>query len=285
MPTLIQISEHVYWMPPDEPDRPSLCAVVGARRTLMLDAGASDAHARQFLDGLAERDIPAPNQLVLTHWHWDHVFGAAEFGVSVIAHRETAAKLAQLAERDWSDAGLEHHIALGEQTPGGAEHIKQELPEPRHVRIAPASITFDSRLDVALGGGVTCQIQHVSGDHASDSSVIYVQPDRLLFLGDCLYDAIYTPRRHYTLKRLFPLLDALSTFDAEHVVEGHGSKVMTRAEFEELIEKMRLAGTLVQQFGADEAAILTAYQAQTGIAPDEDAKYFIRALITGLEFE
>src|SRR4051812_38755830 len=126
MSELTKISEHVYWMPPGEPDRPSLCAVVGARRTLMLDAGSSDAHALQFLDGLAARDIPSPQQIVLTHWHWDHVFGAAAFGVSVIAHIETAKELARLATYDWSDAGLEQRIKTGEQTAGGARNIKLE---------------------------------------------------------------------------------------------------------------------------------------------------------------
>ena len=50
---LQRISEHVYWLPPAKPDRPSVCAVVGKHSTLMLDAGASDAHARVFLDALA----------------------------------------------------------------------------------------------------------------------------------------------------------------------------------------------------------------------------------------
>jgi hypothetical protein len=51
---LRKISEHVYWLPPAPPDRPSLCAVVGSRWTLMLDAGSSAAHAGSFLDGLRE---------------------------------------------------------------------------------------------------------------------------------------------------------------------------------------------------------------------------------------
>ena len=284
MSILTKISENVYWLPPDEPDRPSLCAVVGARHTLMLDSGASAAHARLFLDGLAELDIPFPHQVVLTHWHWDHIFGAASLGVPVIAQQQTAAKLAELAQRDWSDAGLAHHVALGEQTAAGAEQLKQELPAPRNIKIAPASITFSERLDVALGG-VTCQIHHVGGDHAADSSVIYVEPDRVLFLGDCLYDAVYAPKRHYTLKKLFPLLDKLSSFDAEQFVGGHNPSVATRAQFEAYTHIMRAAGRLVQQFGADEAAIFAAVQAQTGQAPDEDTEYFIRALLAGRDFE
>src|SRR3954454_12004787 len=34
MTRLTRITEHVHWMPPRRPDRPSLCAVVGGRRTL-----------------------------------------------------------------------------------------------------------------------------------------------------------------------------------------------------------------------------------------------------------
>lgn len=281
---LTKISENVYWLPPAEPDRPSLCAVVGARRTLMLDSGASAAHARLFLDGLAELDIPFPQQVVLTHWHWDHVFGADALGVSVIAQEQTAAKLVELTQRDWSDDGLAHHVALGEQTAGGAEELKKELPAPRNVKIAQASITFSERLDVALGG-VTCQIHHVGGDHAADSSIIYVEPDRVLFLADCLYDAVYAPKRHYTVKKLFPLIDRLLAFDAQVIVEGHNRAVMDATAFRQMLALMRAVGMLVQQFGADEAAIFAAVAAQTGQLPNEDVEYFVRALIAGREFE
>ena len=73
MSVLTRISEHVYWMPPGPPDRPSLCAVVGDRRTLMLDAGSSNAHARVFLDALWAESATRPTAVVYTHSHWDHV--------------------------------------------------------------------------------------------------------------------------------------------------------------------------------------------------------------------
>lgn len=50
MSVLTKIAEHLYWMPPGAPDRPSVCGVVGDRRTVMLDAGSSSAHTRGFLD-------------------------------------------------------------------------------------------------------------------------------------------------------------------------------------------------------------------------------------------
>src|SRR5947208_7344530 len=113
MSILTKITEHVYWMPPGPPDRPSLCAVVGDRHTLMLDAGSSAAHASAFLGGLFAESRVRPSAVVHTHSHWDHVLGGAEVGGLVIAHALTAELLMELAERDWSDDGLGERLAVG----------------------------------------------------------------------------------------------------------------------------------------------------------------------------
>ena len=246
----------------------------------MLDAGASDAHARRFLNQLTEKGIPPPAYVALTHWHWDHVFGAAEIGAPVIAQSLTAGKLADLAKRDWSDPGLERHIALGEQTAKGAENIKTELPAPRSVRIAQPDIVFHDSLELRLGG-VTCRMAHVGGDHAADSSVMFILPDRVLFMGDCLYEAVYALKRHYTARLLLPLLDTLQAYDAALYVGGH-EPVSTRAEFDACTDKMREAAKLVEAVGADEGKVFAAAEAKTGEPPDEDTAYFLRALIAGL---
>ncbi len=280
--SLQRITRHVWWMPPDDPDRPSLCAVVGERSTLMLDAASSDAHARLFLGELESRGIPAPRLVALSHWHWDHVFGAAEVGATVIAHRLTAAELAVQASYEWTDAALERRVAEGTEIAFCADNIKLELPEPRRVRIALPDVVFDDRLDIDLGG-VTCRLQHVGGDHEPDSVVAHVEPDGVLFLGDALYDVVYAPVRHYTAGRLFPLLDELVAFEAQHVVEGHNPKVLSRVEFEAVAAKARTAGDLVAQWGPDEPAVLAAVRERTGAEPDEDLTYFARGLIAGLD--
>jgi glyoxylase-like metal-dependent hydrolase (beta-lactamase superfamily II) len=228
-----RISEHVYWLPPGPPDRPSLAAVVGARRTLTLDAGSSAEHTRLFLDGLAAEAVAPPSLVVLTHSHWDHVFGAAELAVPVIAHKLTADALGELAATDWSDEALDRRVAAGEASPEHAVNVKEELPSPRTVRIAPADIVFQDGLDVDLGE-VTVEARHVGGDHAADSSVMYVEPDRVLFLGDCLYEA---PSGGYTAGRLTQLTDAVLAFDAELYVEGHSETVLARAEIDKILSE------------------------------------------------
>src|SRR5262245_22244500 len=226
MPPPSQISEHVWWLPKAPPDRPSLCVVTGTRRTLWLDAGSSEQHTRELL-----ATAPAPDLIVLTHSDWDHVLGAFVLGCPVIAHELTADALVRLASADWSDDGLDERIASGELLQWHVDDIREELPSPREVTIVPADIVFRDRLDLDLGG-VRVQVRHVGGDHALDSSVMYVEQDRLLFLGDALYEI---PSGGYTTAKLEPLVAEVRSFDAEAFVLGHHETVLSHAELEALI--------------------------------------------------
>jgi glyoxylase-like metal-dependent hydrolase (beta-lactamase superfamily II) len=261
---LTKISEHVYWMPPGPPDRPSLCAVVGDRRTLMLDAGSSNAHARTFLDALWAESAARPSAVVYTHSHWDHVFGGAELGGQVIAHALTAEQLIELAARDWSDEGLDQRVASGHASAEYAANVKEEMPSPREVEVAPADIVFHDGLDIELGG-VTVRVRHVGGDHSAESSVMYVEPDRVLFLGDCMSDS---PAGALTAELAFPLHDAILEFDAELYVEGHHPSVLSRPDIEGLIEKARFAEKAVREGSAI-------------AVPDEDMESFVQAFRAG----
>ena len=230
-----KISEHVFWLPPGPPDRPSLCAVVGERGTIWLDAGASAAHAREFLAFLAENGIAKPSHVVLTHSHWDHVFGAAELGACVVAQELTAGYLEELADLDWSDEALEGRVASGDASSQHAENVKAELPSPRRVQIAHADIVFREGVRFELGG-VRVEARHVGGDHADDSTVAFVEPDGVLFLGDCLYEA---PSGGYTVARALPLIYAVQSFGAQLHVEGHNESVLSQAELDEVIAEAR----------------------------------------------
>jgi glyoxylase-like metal-dependent hydrolase (beta-lactamase superfamily II) len=238
----MQIGDHLWWMPPAKPDRPSLCAVVGERWTLLLDAGASRPHTRSFLD-----ELPAsPTAVVYTHSHWDHVFGGVEVGGLVVAHRQTAASLVEMAGLDWND----------DAAPYVNDDIRAELPPPRTVEIARADMVFDDAIDFDLGG-VTVRVEHVVSDHCDDACVAVVQPDRLLFVGD----ALCAGRAGMTEERAFPLFERILAYDVDHYVEGHHNAVTSRAEMTELLAKARAAAA--------------------GTAPegDEDARYFLEAFL------
>lgn len=265
MSALTKITDRVYWMPPGPPDRPSLCGVVGDRRTVMLDAGSSAAHTRTFLDGLLVASGTRPSAVVYTHSDWDHVLGGIEVGGIVIAHALTAEGLAELAERDWSDEGLDRRVTAGLSSAQHAADVKAEMPSPRAVEVAPADIIFHYEIELDLGG-VTVRVRHIGGDHSADSCVIYVEPDSVLFMGDCVSAS---PEGVMTSESASRLREVVLGSAAEHYIEGHHDSVSSRMEMEELFEKIQLA----------ERAARAGLVIET---PDEDTEYYTEAFRAGL---
>lgn len=257
---LRRVTDHVYWLPPTDPDRPSLAAVVGKTRTLMLDIGASPTHTRLFLEQLESADVPTPHFALLSHWHWDHVFGIAALEMPVLAHTQTAKGLEVLRGYSWSDEALDARVQSGHEAEMCARDIKLELPSPRTITLRAPDIVFSGGLTLDLGE-TTCYVLHVGGDHAEDACVTLIQPDRLVFLGDCLYEAIYAPERYYTPAKIFPLLETVLALEADHYITGHGGEVISRRELQNLARDLYTASTLVTRFGDDHAAMMQAASA------------------------
>ncbi|MCC6904795.1 MAG: MBL fold metallo-hydrolase [Anaerolineae bacterium] len=279
--TLKRITEHVYWLPPDSrTDRPALAAVAGQGGTLMLDAGASSAHADLFLTELQRLGLAAPRLVGLTHWHWDHIFGAERVGAPQIAHRLTAMEIRTQARYDWSDAALDQRVADGLEIDFCSTMLKAEMPDPalRHIRLP--EIVYEGALTIELGD-VSCRIEHIGGDHAVDSSVMIVPEDKVVFLSDCVYLCLYADPPYYTTAKLYPLLDRLLAFDAEYYIEGHNEKVMSRVEFEEYAGFLRTIGDTVARMEGDHAASLAALLAALPDEEEAGLSEYVDAFIAG----
>lgn len=255
-PGLQQLTQHVYWLPPEAAtDRPLLGVVAGARRTLVVDAGNSPAHALLLRYEMAQADLGPGDYLALTHWHWDHIFGSAALGLTTFSHVETKRKIDEMAAWDWSDAALDRRVEAGVEIPFCRDMIRLELPERRAVSLRAPDITFSDQMEIDLGG-VCARLIHVGGDHGADASVVFAVEDRVVFLGDCLSQAIYAEQPHYTTANLFPLLDRLLALEAEIYLEGHNPQPLERAELEELAAYMKAVGKLVEERGPARAAVL-----------------------------
>jgi glyoxylase-like metal-dependent hydrolase (beta-lactamase superfamily II) len=120
--------------------------------------------------------------------------------------------------------------------------------------------------------------------------VMYVPQDRLLFLGDALYESTGGEAggaaRTFTDAQAFPLLDAVLAFGAELYVEGHTDTVMPRSEAVELLDDIRWAGELVSSSvtdgrSLDEAAVLAAARNDLRAEPSELQADLIRAFLAG----
>ena len=256
---LHQASEHVWWFTPEErTDLPSLGIVVGKQETLMLDIGASPAHTQAFLQALEHAGLPPPDSAILTHWHWDHSFGIDALSIPIATHYETANHLKRMAGYDYSDAGLDALVKQGIEIEFVREYMPIELDEEqrRNLKLRHPDFIFDTTRHYDLGD-VSCEVRHVGGDHASDSCVIYIPEDKVLFMSDCLYATVYEQPRHYTNKVL-ELITQLESFDAQLYIEGHINQVMPLREIKRRFAIIKQAFRLIEQYGiANEALLLS----------------------------
>lgn len=280
---LIHLTTHIYISPPyEETDRPVLGAVVGEKSVLMVEAGNSPAHAHSFLEVLAREHIAHPSYAALTHWHWDHIFGASALSrVHIFAHTKTAQAIQILAKLDWTDEAIQRRVADGKEIAFCRDCMRQEFAdsERKVIRLRHPDITFTSCIEIDLGG-VSANLIHVGGDHSADSVVIFIPQDGVVFLGDCIYDAIYDTPRNYTSVKLFALLGRLTALDANLYLPAHQETPLSRKEFLLLAEKYKTIGRLVDQHGDDRQAILT-HLSHLSIPPDEETITLLDLFIAG----
>ena len=280
---LNQIAPRVYWLPPDSTtDRPVLGVVEGARARLVVDAGNSPAHARLLLEEIERAGIAPPTFVALTHWHWDHVFGTCELPLPTFTHVETRRIVAEMAELDWSDEALDRRVEAGVEIAFCRDMIKAELPDRAGLMIRPPDIAFTGQVALDLGG-ITCRIVHVGGDHAADSSVVYVPEEGIVFLGDCLYPDIYHPVRRFTTAKLVPLVDTLLSFDAQWYLGGHDPQPIPRAEMIEYTSLLKTIGRVVEEHAGDRAAVLAHLPRLLGRALDDDDLETVDEFLAGFD--
>jgi len=270
--TFQPVTPHVDWFTPDDrTDRPALGAVHGSAGTLLVEGGASVAHLTSFIRELDRRGRPPAVAIALTHWHWDHSFGSAAARVPVAGHRETARELGLQAGYDWSDAALDQRVADGLEIDFCRDMMKLEIPDRADLEIVVPSVVFDERHAFHLGG-VTAVVEHVGGDHAADSCIVFVPEDGVIFLGDCLYQRLHEPPEYLTITGVRNLTDRLGRFDVSWAIEGHAETIQDAAAFQERLAQLRRAADLVEAHGS------TASEHATG---DEDLAELVGQLMVG----
>ena len=279
---LNRLTPNVYWTQPDpDTDRPVLGVVAGKRALLLVDAGNSTAHAHQVMSVLSEEGLRLPAYVVLTHWHWDHIFGGPAFDCPLIAYAETGAQIEEMAGWSWSDAALDQRVQQGIEIPFCRDMMMKELPDPRDRVLRPVDIHFSGQLDIDLGG-VTARCLHVGGDHASDASIVYIPEQRVAFLSDCLYPDIYARLPKYSPMTFFNLSVRLQGLGAEWYVMGHHDAPLSRDEFMRQINRMELIGECVMMNGRDRAGTIAGLAAEGIESLDEFDIEFIENFEAGL---
>jgi glyoxylase-like metal-dependent hydrolase (beta-lactamase superfamily II) len=279
---LKRISEHVYLLEPEaSTDRPSLGVVTGKRSTLIIDAGNSPDHVNLLLNQMAYGNLAPPTYVVLTHWHWDHVFGSSAFDVPIFAHEETARKVKEMSQLDWSDEALDQRVETGTEIEFCRDMIRAEWPDRRNLQLKLPDVSFKDRLEFDLGD-IHCQVEHIGGDHAPDSVIVYLPEEKVMFLGDALYEDLHHGAPSYTVHKLYPLLDNILRYQADLYIWSHESEPMPEKEMMEFVKLLKKIGNLVQQVGPNREILLLKLRDILGQDLSDEQRNIAESFLNGL---
>ena len=241
-----KITEHIYIHPAEHyTDRPNIGLIAGEEKTLLFDAGNSEKHVKKLKNKLSEQSLPHPDYVLLSHWHWDHSFGAKFWKAEIISGTKTNDELKKVAGWKWDEDSMKKRIETGEDIVFCTEMIKREYPDRNPIKVTCADIVFNDRMTLDLGG-VECQLIHVGGPHADDSVICYIPTEKFLVLGDSNGKDLYGQPWHfdieheddfmeetgkipYDMDKVKSYLTILDQLDFTHCIGGHAD-IMTKEE-------------------------------------------------------
>ncbi|MBT2692018.1 MBL fold metallo-hydrolase [Bacillus sp. ISL-55] len=283
MQSIEKIGKRFWYMTPvSETDRPILGMVTGNERTLMIDTGNSEAHANLFIDMLKEKGVSEPSYVILTHWHWDHIFGLHALGNTVsISSKKTRNDIEKLLPLSWSNEALDQRVAEGTEIEFCANAIKREFPDQLDIRITLPEMTFEDEIEIDLGG-ITSIIKHVGGDHAEDSVVVYVKEEKILFLADSLYPDIFSPKDNYTVEGTRDLLRKIEAFDADTYILSH-SGILSKKEFQDQANLLRSIGDLTEKHRGNSKLMIEDFRKKVNRELTEEELETIEYFVNGFE--
>lgn len=281
---LRKISNNILYMPANpDTDRPILAIIKGNKRNLIIDAGNSSAHARLFLNELEINNITNLDYVVLTHWHWDHIFGINEMDLPTIANKLTYNEIEKQKNYEWTKEALDKRVQEKIEIPFCADMIKKEFQNFNDIIIDLPNFIFENKVEIDLGG-ITCIIEKVGGDHSSDSTIIYVKEEKVLFLGDCMFVDIYKDEDDwsYDIKTYSRLLDKIESYGAEIYVESHCEPV-NKEEFLNYYNDIKKIGTIVAHHNGVEDKIRNATSKELHRDLTQEDLDIIKYFINGLK--
>ncbi|UCI09150.1 MBL fold metallo-hydrolase [Mesorhizobium sp. B1-1-8] len=177
-------------------------AIVDGYQALVYDTHVSLPHARIIRRTLEELRVTSI-QVVLSHWHDDHVAGNEVFqDCEIIANRLTAAALSK------------NRVKLENENP------------PIRPLVLPNRI-FDGSLHLTVGS-IPVELQHVE-IHSHDGTVLIMPGAGLLFAGDTLEDPVTYVAEPDRLAEHLRDLERMAGWTFDRILPNHGSLEMIEA--------------------------------------------------------
>jgi glyoxylase-like metal-dependent hydrolase (beta-lactamase superfamily II) len=273
-------------------------AILGSDGVLVFDANGTPAAAAAVLSEIKRLTAQPVRYLVLSHWHWDHWYGAEVYaqafpGLQIVTHEASRRMMAGPAiafNKPGLESGLPGYVASLEERVAKAKaanppspdlpRLEQRLETARFfleqkksVHHTLANVTFSERMTVHLGDREVRVLSYGRAVTPGDT-LLYLPKEKIVVTGDLLVNPISFALSSYPTSWL-QALEKIDALDAAMLVPGHGDVLRD----EELLHAtMAVFRELLAQGKAAKAKGLDPDQAREEISPRLTA---LRAKITG----
>lgn len=245
--SLCQVSDHIWYLEPDHrSDRPVLGYVHGRKLSFAVDAGASNAHVALFYNELNTHCLPLPNLTGISHYHWDHSYGAAYVSGLTLGSDKCNEMLKRESVFVWTKEAMQKRVENRQDIKFGYCSKLIEYQCLSDIKVVPPDIVLSGNIDIDLGG-VTMKVLYCGGPHSEDHLIFFVPEEQLLFLSDASgkelfsleweYDEMHPEllqnsisQLPYNREKLRPFVALLESLNFTNCILGHADKVITRDE-------------------------------------------------------
>lgn len=273
---LNKLSESIYYLSnQNDRERPTLGLVCGDKYSLVIDAGNSVQHAKDFLREIESLNVPPVRYVVITHAHWDHFLGMNEFDAMVIVNCLTNQLLQAWRDYSYDDRSLKEYVDSKKMSEQCVEIIKEEIPNREAFRLSSPDIIFEKSLTLDLGNKV-CVLETIRSTHTNDSTIIYVPDEKVIFLGDSVYGTTQNSLFHYKKSHLLPMIEDIQKFDASYFLLGHES-ICDLDEMDQFWKELKMASEATTSTSLEEA--IESFEKDNNRSPIGDELFFIKAFV------
>lgn len=273
---LKKLGNSIYYLSnQNDKDRPTLGLVCGDKYSLVIDAGNSVQHAKDFIHEIEQLNVPPVKYLVITHAHWDHFLGMNEFDATIIVNSLTNQIMNDWRNYSYDDHSLEQYVYSKKMTSMCVEIIKNEIPERDSFKLKSPDIIFEGSLNIDLGNMV-CVLERIRSTHTDDSTIIYIPDEKVIFLGDSAYGTTKNSLFHFKQTQLLPMITDIQKYDANHFLLGHESICdldEMNAYWEDLISTNKAATST----SLEEA--IKSFEKDNKRSPNDNDLFFIKAFV------
>jgi glyoxylase-like metal-dependent hydrolase (beta-lactamase superfamily II) len=215
---------------------------------VVVDAGGSPPSGRHIVEAIKAFSAKPVKMLIYTHYHGDHNLGAGAF---LAAWPHLVIVSTEATRKNMTGKPMDYIATYGKDYAGeidyaGTQAADAALPQAvrdgwaQYVDVGksmvagytgltayPATLTFDSRLEIA--DAVTpVEVMFLGRANTDGDAVIWLPSERILCTGDIVVEPIPYAAASYPTEWL-GVLARLKAFDFAYLVPGHGEVQTDRA--------------------------------------------------------